>query len=381
MNNFDKKVLFVHDFHFYLDEESNLYTAVGLPEVYFDRFFDAGITSVYIFTRFRRERRVTILSHGYTKINNQNIKPFLVIEGYRGLFNIANVFSFIKKSKNINYFVISTPSIIGFWVNSILIFIRKKYSLEFAGDETMFKTKPFGSVVTRFFSIALPYFSHKSSGATYVSNFLYKTYPNKNYLVASNVNLPDLMIVSHNKFLDRSRATINIVFVGGITKRKGIELIINVAQRLNNGRILVNFFLYGGHSDVDWAALIQKQGLIDVVHLMGIKKPEEIFKMLNGADIYVQPSYSEGLPRATIEAMSQGLPVVATNLPGFVELLDPLVLFPPGDLDNFHLIVNKLIFDKDFYIKQSKRNLKFSKDFSYEKLHRKRVDFYKGIFK
>ena len=114
---------------------------------------------------------------------------------------------------------------------------------------------------------------------------------------------------------------------------------------------------------------------------MGIHKPEKIFKMLHKTDVYIQPSYSEGLPRATIEAMSQGTPVVATNLPGFQEILDPLVLFSPGNLEQFYLIIQKLITDKDFYLKQSEFNLISSKRFSYEKLHKKRVEFYKGVFK
>ncbi|MGH6915440.1 MAG: glycosyltransferase, partial [Geminicoccales bacterium] len=50
---------------------------------------------------------------------------------------------------------------------------------------------------------------------------------------------------------------------------------------------------------------------------------------LDAADLLVIPSWSEGLPRAAIEAMARGLPVIGSAVPGLRELLPDDLLFDP----------------------------------------------------
>ena len=55
--------------------------------------------------------------------------------------------------------------------------------------------------------------------------------------------------------------------------------------------------------------------------------------MLSRADIFVYPSYHEGMPMAVIEAMACRLPVVATNVGGLPDLIQDHVtgiLVKPG---------------------------------------------------
>ena len=61
----------------------------------------------------------------------------------------------------------------------------------------------------------------------------------------------------------------------------------------------------------------------------------DITRLLQAADIFVLPTYREGLPRSVIEAMAVGLPAVATNIPACRELVEPGrtgLLVPPGDI-------------------------------------------------
>lgn len=79
-------------------------------------------------------------------------------------------------------------------------------------------------------------------------------------------------------------------------------------------------------------ALAARLGLSSRVHWAGIR--DEGWKLLNAADIYVQPSRAEGLPLAILEAMALKLPVVATRVGGNPEAVVPGEtgdLVTPGD--------------------------------------------------
>jgi glycosyltransferase involved in cell wall biosynthesis len=68
-------------------------------------------------------------------------------------------------------------------------------------------------------------------------------------------------------------------------------------------------------------------------HLLGLR--DDIDRVLRAADVFVQPSRSEGLPLAILEAMAAGLPVVATRVGGMAEaIVDGVtgLLVEPGDL-------------------------------------------------
>jgi glycosyltransferase involved in cell wall biosynthesis len=69
----------------------------------------------------------------------------------------------------------------------------------------------------------------------------------------------------------------------------------------------------------DLEAQIQSLGLSDSVKLLG--KWDNVAKFLASADVFVLPSRWEGLPIALLEAMSAGLPVVATNVEGVDEVI------------------------------------------------------------
>ena len=60
-------------------------------------------------------------------------------------------------------------------------------------------------------------------------------------------------------------------------------------------------------------------------------------------DIYVQPSKQEGLPRAVIEAMSRGCPVLGTDIAGIPELIQERCLFKKGSVKSFINAVERLL--------------------------------------
>jgi len=75
---------------------------------------------------------------------------------------------------------------------------------------------------------------------------------------------------------------------------------------------------------------------------------DDVIDLLKSSDIYVQPSLSEGLSLALLEALAASLPIVATKIPGFVSILDDektALLVPPANADKLATAMERLIMD------------------------------------
>ncbi|MBK7947565.1 MAG: glycosyltransferase [Deltaproteobacteria bacterium] len=72
-----------------------------------------------------------------------------------------------------------------------------------------------------------------------------------------------------------------------------------------------------GDEEPNLRRLAAELGIGSRVHLLGLRN--DVDRLLEAADVFVQPSRSEGLPLAVLEAMAAGLPVVATRVGGMGE--------------------------------------------------------------
>ena len=78
--------------------------------------------------------------------------------------------------------------------------------------------------------------------------------------------------------------------------------------------------------------LIKKYGLDKEVKIIGALPHDEVFKWLENIDIYIQPSYMEGLCRAIVEAMSKACPVICTDAGGNFELIEEKNIYKQRDI-------------------------------------------------
>lgn len=376
----EKNITYVHDFCFYKTNcyNRNIYTAVGLPEGYFNRFFESGFSKVKIISRNKIRDEQEISDSGFSIIINKNIIMPVLIPGYFSLLKLKTLIGICKVVLQSDLLVINFPSIIGVYVWLLNLFIRKPYTLEVAADSDQFDKKRFGFLVTLFISYIFPKVVNGSEGGIYVSKYLLKKYPHPNGIVASNV-------VIHTVADTKDIKTLNdlggyILFVGGVNKRKGIKTLIDAIKNIvERGNTDVCLHIVGGHHDEDYLSLVESYDLKEHVKFLGILKPCDVELQMRHAKLYVQPSFSEGIPRATLEAMSFNLPVIATNLPGFAEILDKRCLFSPGD----HIALSNLIerfLKADLSLMETLAlNNITVRGFLYSHLQKARVDFYKNI--
>ena len=113
-----------------------------------------------------------------------------------------------------------------------------------------------------------------------------------------------------------------ILAVGNLYPVKGHDILIRalalVAQRKPD-LPWVAAIAGRGEEHASLLALADSFGLSERVKFLGVRS--DIGALLNGADIFVQPSRSEGMPLAVIEAMRAGLPVIASDVGGLREMI------------------------------------------------------------
>ena len=105
----------------------------------------------------------------------------------------------------------------------------------------------------------------------------------------------------------------------------------------------------GGRRIDEVKALAASLGLADVVHFLGPRP--DVPDLLHAMDIFVLPSYSEGLSLALLEAMAAGLPVIATAVGGTPEVVTDGgngLLIPPRDAAALAAALERLLGDPDF---------------------------------
>ncbi len=121
-----------------------------------------------------------------------------------------------------------------------------------------------------------------------------------------------------------------VVCAGRLSPEKGTKYFVQAAQELTSHYPDVRFTIFGeGIEKASLAAAVSgTPSIVLAGHITDFKE------LLPGADVLVNPSLMEEMPNVVLEAMSCGVPVIATAVGGVAELAGPdptIVLVPPAD--------------------------------------------------
>lgn len=158
-----------------------------------------------------------------------------------------------------------------------------------------------------------------------------------------------------------------LVTVGGLVERKGQHRVIECLPRLLQRIPNLHYLIVGGAStEGDWGERLQRLadqlGVADRVTFLGIVEPDELRWPLSAADVFVLATRNEGWANVLLEAMSCGLPVVATAVGGNAEVVcdERLGLIVPfGDEKALESALKAALaqdWERDFIIEYARRN-------------------------
>ena len=116
-------------------------------------------------------------------------------------------------------------------------------------------------------------------------------------------------------------ATLVVGFVGRLSNDKGIRELVAAAGLLAERAPLVRFVLVGDLDERDPVGASLLAELAASANIVRVAATPHIERIYAGFDVFVLPTYREGLPTVLLEAASMSLPAVATRVTGCVDVV------------------------------------------------------------
>lgn len=153
--------------------------------------------------------------------------------------------------------------------------------------------------------------------------------------------------------------------IGRVYPLKRPEILIEALKDIPSLKLVLVGQIQSEEYKKSLISLATKQGVLERIIFTGALAPEQALELMSGAFIALSASSHEGRPNSLLEAMSLGIPVVASNIPAHFELLkNPAYLFATPN--ECAAIVNKMRLEVSFRLEAIKNNLAFTAPLTWE---------------
>ncbi|MCC2591362.1 glycosyltransferase [Chryseobacterium sp. MFBS3-17] len=379
------RILFVHDHPFYQDNDNKVYTGGAFPDSIWNNYL-MNFDEINIYAR----RSKSLASKKAISSGNVNVNFFLT-DLYSSVSGLFKNYNLIKKeltdliTKN-DVILVRLPSVLGFITAEIAMKLNKKIWVEQVGNASE-ALGMHGSLLGKFAAPIFDKFNRKyvskANYITYVTKYkLQKDYPHNDKAIVTNLSNVIIKKILNNSEIDNQRFFLQILkigLIGGFDVRyKGQDILLKAINELPK-HIKSNIEIYFiGKGNFDWINEMAKSyNLNDNIKFIGALMPgDEINEMLKNLSLYVQPSFTEGMPRATIEAMAMGCPVIGSNVGGIPELITNSFIHDSGNYQLLSKHILELYNNRKLLKQESNRSLIKAEDYLLDNLINRRKKFY-----
>jgi glycosyltransferase involved in cell wall biosynthesis len=128
----------------------------------------------------------------------------------------------------------------------------------------------------------------------------------------------------HFRHIEVRRQARKLLYVGRLAAEKGLPVLFESLKLLGPEKYDFELTLVGdGTERKSLEELARQMGIADRVVFAGFASQETVRDCLMQTDVFILPSFAEGVPVSLMEAMACGVPVIATHVGGIAELIEP----------------------------------------------------------
>jgi glycosyltransferase involved in cell wall biosynthesis len=147
---------------------------------------------------------------------------------------------------------------------------------------------------------------------------------------------------------DKDPNSHRLLLLANLSERKGVSDLLQAVSKVVSQGYDVELNCVGGGDIATYKAKAKSMGLEDRVKFAGWTERDGVEDFIASSDIFVLPSYDEGLPMSILESMSAELPVIATPVGAIPEVFQDrkdILLVEPGQPDDLATAIVSLIDD------------------------------------
>lgn len=160
---------------------------------------------------------------------------------------------------------------------------------------------------------------------------------------------------------------VHFLFMGEIGQRKGVFDILRALTKHRDELVgKVELRIGGNRHEEELKKAIADGKLQDLVKFEGWVGGEKKLQLLNWADVFILPSFNEGLPISILEAMSYGHPIISTPVGGIPEVVETGkngILVTPGNEDEIFAAMKHYVDFPDSIMQEGKQSAVIAKTY------------------
>ncbi len=173
-----------------------------------------------------------------------------------------------------------------------------------------------------------------------------------------------------------------VLFFGRLNPTKGPEMLAKAAINLTKKRKDISFIWVGPDEGKAEEVEMLIKSYENMKYLGSLKGKKKIAEMYQSADVYVLPSYREGLPLTLFEAMASGLPIIASPVNGIPFEMDEEkngFFSDYGDIESLEKNILKILDNKKLAKKISITNKEKAINYNWDDIYKQYMREYNSL--